>query len=36
VTYQQTRELFADAVALSADERRWILGDTAATLWHWG
>ena len=35
VTYQQTGELFADAVDLSADERRWILSDTAATLWRW-
>ena len=26
---------FADAVDLSAEERAWILGGTAATLWHW-
>jgi predicted TIM-barrel fold metal-dependent hydrolase len=36
VSYAQTAELFAEMVELSADERRWVLGDTAAKLWHWG
>lgn len=35
-TYQQTAALFSDVLDLTATERRWILGDTAATLWRWG
>jgi len=34
-TYRQTVELFADALDLTADERKWILGETAAKLWRW-
>lgn len=33
--YGQTVALFADAVELSEDERAWILGGTAQTLWRW-
>jgi L-fuconolactonase len=35
-TYKQTVELFQHHLPLSDDERRWILGGTAATLWKWG
>jgi predicted TIM-barrel fold metal-dependent hydrolase len=35
-TYKQTVELFSDVLDLSAAERQWILGDTAAKLWRWG
>ncbi len=35
-TYQQTVQLFQEALDLSDEERRWILGDTAAKLWRWG
>lgn len=35
-SYAQTVELFADAIDLSAEERGWILGGTAAGLWRWG
>ena len=34
-SYAQTVELFADAIDLSAEERAWILGGTARTLWRW-
>ena len=33
--YEQTVALFADAVDLSLEERAWILGGTAQTLWRW-
>jgi len=33
--YEQTVALFADAVDLSVEERAWILGGTAQTLWRW-
>ena len=36
MSYAQTLELFAEAIELSAEEREWILGGTAATLWQWG
>ena len=36
MSYAQTLELFAAAIELSAEEREWILGGTAATLWRWG
>ena len=32
----QTLELFVEAIELSVEEREWILGGTAATLWWWG
>jgi predicted TIM-barrel fold metal-dependent hydrolase len=35
VTYAQTKELFAEAIDLTAEERRWILGETASKLWRW-
>jgi predicted TIM-barrel fold metal-dependent hydrolase len=35
-TYKQTVELFSNALELSAEERKWILGETAAKLWRWG
>lgn len=35
MSYAQTVQLFAEAMALSAEERRWVLGGTAATLWRW-
>ena len=35
-SYAQTVELFAEAIDLSAEEQAWILGGTAAGLWHWG
>lgn len=35
-SYAQTVELFAEAIALSDEERGWILGGTAAKLWRWG
>ena len=34
-SYAQTVELFAEAIDLSAEERAWILGGTAAALWRW-
>jgi predicted TIM-barrel fold metal-dependent hydrolase len=34
-TYAQTVELFAEAIDLSAEERDWILGGTAQSLWRW-
>lgn len=34
-SYAQTVELFAEAIELSDEERAWILGRTAATLWRW-
>lgn len=33
--YEQTVALFADAIDLSVEERAWILGGTAQTLWSW-
>lgn len=33
--YEQTVALFADAIDLSVEERAWILGGTAQTLWRW-
>jgi predicted TIM-barrel fold metal-dependent hydrolase len=36
MSYQQTVQLFSEALDLSADERGWILGGTAARLWRWG
>ena len=33
--YEQTVALFADVVDLSVEERAWILGATAQTLWRW-
>jgi predicted TIM-barrel fold metal-dependent hydrolase len=36
MTYRQTVELFSQAMALSDEERAWILGRTAAKLWRWG
>jgi predicted TIM-barrel fold metal-dependent hydrolase len=36
MTYPQTVRLFAEAMPLSAQERAYILGDTAAKLWRWG
>lgn len=35
LTYAQCVELFTEAVPLSRQERDWILGGTAATLWRW-
>jgi L-fuconolactonase len=35
-TYRQTVALFAEALPLSAEERAWVLGGTAARLWRWG
>lgn len=35
INYAQTVELFAAAIELSDEERAWILGGTAATLWRW-
>jgi len=34
-SYAQVIELFSAAVPLSAEERQWILGGTAAKLWQW-
>lgn len=34
-TYAQTVALFAEAIDLSNEERAWILGGTAETLWKW-
>ena len=34
-TYAQNVELFAESIDLSRQEREWILGGTAATLWRW-
>jgi L-fuconolactonase len=36
MSYKQTVQLFAEALALSDKERNWILGGTAAQLWRWG
>ena len=36
MSYAQTLELFVEAIELSVEEREWILGGTAATLWQWG
>jgi predicted TIM-barrel fold metal-dependent hydrolase len=36
MSYRQTVLLFSEALNLSDEEQRWILGDTAATLWRWG
>jgi predicted TIM-barrel fold metal-dependent hydrolase len=35
-TYKQTVQLFAEDLDLTAEERAWILGGTAAKLWRWG
>lgn len=35
VSYGQIVELFAEAIDLSSEEREWILGGTAASLWRW-
>lgn len=35
-SYDRTVELFTDVLDLTDDERAWILGGTAATLWRWG
>jgi predicted TIM-barrel fold metal-dependent hydrolase len=35
-TYAQNVELFVKHLTLSDNERRWILGGTAATVWRWG
>jgi predicted TIM-barrel fold metal-dependent hydrolase len=35
-TYKQTVQLFAQDLDLTAEERAWILGGTAAKLWRWG
>ena len=34
-SYQETVELFSDAIELSNEEREWILGGTANKLWAW-
>ena len=34
-TYAQTAQVFAEAIDLTSEERRWILGETAASLWRW-
>ena len=34
-SYQETVELFFDAIELSNEEREWILGGTANKLWAW-
>jgi predicted TIM-barrel fold metal-dependent hydrolase len=36
MTYRQTVQLFSEAIDLTDEERVWILGGTAARLWHWG
>ena len=36
MSYAQTLELFVEVIELSVEEREWILGGTAATLWWWG
>jgi predicted TIM-barrel fold metal-dependent hydrolase len=35
LTYRQTVTLCSEELPLTADERRWILGETAAKLWRW-
>ena len=34
--YRRTVDLFAEELPLTADERAWTLGGTAARLWRWG
>jgi len=36
MTYRQTVQVFSEAIALTDEERSWILGGTAAKLWRWG
>ncbi|MCC7355006.1 MAG: amidohydrolase [Anaerolineae bacterium] len=36
MSYRQTVQLVAEVLDLSPQERKWILGDTAARLWRWG
>jgi predicted TIM-barrel fold metal-dependent hydrolase len=36
MTYEQTVQVFSEAIALTDEERSWILGGTAAKLWRWG
>ena len=35
-SYQRTVDVFARDMDLTTDERSWVLGGTAATLWRWG
>ena len=34
-SYQETVTLFSEAINLSHEERDWILGGTANSLWNW-